>query len=170
MNAFYMDRYEVTNQDYERFIEAPGGGERLWYWSTGEVAEGEGRYPIHDVTWFEANAYCGWLGQRLPAEAEWERAARGGLDPMRFPWGNAGLNLPPDSEESPMGRRLHNSFSFGTAEVGSYPPNDFGLYDIIGNVWEWINDWYDRDYYPVSPGSNPQGPDSGTCRVIRGGG
>jgi formylglycine-generating enzyme required for sulfatase activity len=175
IDAFYMDVYEVTNQDYARFVEATGDGERPWYWPEGQVPEGEERFPVHDVTWFEAAAYCAWVGKRLPTEAEWERAARGGLDRMRFPWGNEGLNLPDDEAfaeyaPTPSGRRVHNSYPFGTAEVGSYPPNDYGLHDMIGNVWEWIDDWYDRDYYPVSPETNPQGPEDGVYKVIRGGG
>jgi len=175
IDTFYMDKYEVTNQDFSRFLDSTGG-RKLWYWPEGKIAKGEERFPVHDVTWFQADAYCKSIGKRLPTEAEWERAARGGLDRMKFSWGDGGLGLSGSdtdtqvSGEATNTKRAHVGFPFGPTTVGSYPPNGFGLYDMTGNVWEWINDWYDRDYYTVTPERNPPGPSNGTYRVIRGGG
>ena len=158
VDAFYMDKYEVTNEEYVKFAEA-AGKTKLWYWPGGKPAKGEERQPVHDVTWEDANAYCKSADKRLPTEAEWERAARGGLDRQRFPWGN---------EQG--GKRAHVGYPWGAAAVGSFPPNAYGLYDMAGNVWEWTNDWYERDYYTVTPYQNPQGVPAGLYKVIRGGG
>ena len=173
VDSFYLDKYEVTNQDFARFVEATGGS-KPWYWPNGKVAKGEERFPVYDVTWFQADAYCKWAGKRLPSEAEWERAARGGLEKKKFSWGDGAPGAA--SEDAPAGaegantKRAQVGSPFGPTNVGSYPPNGYGVYDITGNVWEWINDWYDRDYYTVSPDRNPPGPATGTYRVIRGGG
>jgi len=160
VDAFYMDKHEVTNEEYARFVEATGKP-KFWYWPGGNVAKGEERQPVHDVTWEEADAYCRWTGKRLPTEAEWERAARGGLDRQRFPWGN---------EQGGGGKQAHIGHPYGPTTVGSFLPNPYGLYDMAGNVWEWTNDWYDRDYYTVTPDRNPPGPPAGRYKVMRGGG
>jgi formylglycine-generating enzyme required for sulfatase activity len=147
VDAFYMDKYEVTAEEYARFVEATGAI-KPWYWPGGKVEKGMERVPVHDVTWEEAKSYCAWAGgKRLPTEAEWERAARGGLDRKRNPWGDqGGQNRTADGNDR------------GPVPVGSVPAqNDYGLFDIVGNVWEWTNDWYQRDYYTISPDSNPQG-------------
>jgi len=175
IDAFYMDKNEVSNEQYARFAQS-AGKPAPWYWPGGKVPKGDEKKPVHDVTWFEADAYCKAAGKRLPTEAEWERAVRGGLDRKKFAWGDnapgLGGNDPDAAPGGPAERtkQAHVGFPFGTAEVGSYPANGFGLFDMVGNVWEWTNDWYDRDYYPVSPDRNPQGPSTGTYKVIRGGG
>jgi len=175
VNAFFMDKYEVTNQEFARFLDATGSP-KPWYWPAGKIAKGEERFPVHDVTWFQADAYCKSVGKRLPTEAEWERAARGGLEKKKFSWGDGGLGLSGSdtdtqvSAEATNTKRAHVGNPFGPTTVGSYPPNGYGLFDMTGNVWEWINDWYDRDYYTVTPDRNPPGPSTGTYKVIRGGG
>jgi formylglycine-generating enzyme required for sulfatase activity len=158
VDAFYMDTHEVTNEEYARFIAANPNGKR-WYWPGGKVAKGEEQFPVHDVNWDEASAFCTWAGKRLPTEAEWERASRAGLDRQRFPWGN---------DDPAM--LAHFGYPWGPVPVASFSPNAYGLYDMAGNVWEWVNDWYGSDYYPIAPRKNPKGPETGTYKVIRGGG
>jgi formylglycine-generating enzyme required for sulfatase activity len=121
-------------------------------------------HPVVRVTWDEAKAYCEWAGGRLPTEAEWEYAARGGKGGLRYPWGN---------EITPENANYRGSKWNGTSPVASYPANAWGLYDVAGNVWEYVADWYNKDYYeslpPDKPVDYPRGPQSGTKRVLRGG-
>jgi len=117
-------------------------------------------HPIVRVTWDEAKAYCEWAGGRLPTEAEWEYAARGGKDGLKYPWGN---------EITPENANYRGSKWGGTSPVRSYPANAWGVYDVAGNVWQWVADWYDKDYYASSPSDDPHGPQSGAVRVLRGG-
>jgi formylglycine-generating enzyme required for sulfatase activity len=130
-------------------------------------------HPVVHVSWRDANAYADWCGKRLPTEAEWEYAARGGLEGKLFPWGD---DLEPDGEHRmnvfqgkfPRQNTVADGYA-GTAPVDAFAPNGFGLYNATGNVWEWCADWYDARYYAVSPVDDPRGPDVGTHRVMRGG-
>jgi formylglycine-generating enzyme required for sulfatase activity len=159
LDSFAIDKYEVTNEEYLRYIKATGT-KPPWYWPHGEIPDGQARFPVYNVNWEEASVYCKWAGKRLPTEAEWERAARGGLERKRYPWG----------DDDQLRNRGRLDAPEGPVEVGTYPPNGFGIYDITGNVWEWTSDWYDRDYYSISPERNPKGPDTGMYKIIRGGG
>ena len=174
LDAFFIDQNEVTNEEYAKFVEATGSL-KPWQWPKGEISEGDEKIPAYNVGWEEADAYCAWAGKRLPTEAEWEKAARGGLDRKKFPWGNEGLGLEgyeanDDSIAAQTGNRAHTNYPFGPAAVGSYPSNAYGLNDMSGNVWEWVNDWYYRNYYSISPLEDPQGPQEGKYKIIRGGG
>jgi formylglycine-generating enzyme required for sulfatase activity len=134
---------------------------------------GRGDHPVLHVSWLDALAYCEWAGARLPTEAEWERAARGDRSGHHFPWGD---------ELEPGGVHRMNVYQgvfprrdmgadgwVGTCPVGSFPPNDFGLHEPTGNVWEWCADWFDPAYYRRSPKTAPTGPEAGHARVMRGG-
>jgi formylglycine-generating enzyme required for sulfatase activity len=134
--------------------------------------DGRADHPVVHVSWNDARAYCAWTRTRLPTEAEWEYAARGGAT-TSFPWGD---DLEPDGEHRMNVFQgtfpAHNTGAdgyAGTAPVGAFPPNGFGLYNVTGNVWEWCADWYDAGYYARSPRENPAGPETGEQRVIRGG-
>ncbi|HEY6878757.1 MAG TPA: formylglycine-generating enzyme family protein [Polyangiales bacterium] len=146
-----------------------------WCRPEGPSSDLEGRldHPVVHVSWNDALAFARWAGKRLPTEAEWEYAARGGLARARFPWGdsltaggrhncNVWQGRFPDFNTSDDGY-------FGTAPVHAYEPNGYGLYNTSGNVWEWCADWFDPDYYRVSPPQDPRGPTHGVARVIRGG-
>jgi formylglycine-generating enzyme required for sulfatase activity len=135
--------------------------------------DGRGDHPVVQVSWRDASAYCAWAGLRLPTEAEWEYAARGGLEGAVFPWGN---DLEPGGEHRmnvwqgtfPTENSLDDGF-LGTAPVDAFAPNRFGLHNMTGNVWEWCADWYDPSYYGRSPAQNPTGPERGSNHVMRGG-
>ena len=162
VDAFYMDIYEVTNAQYVKFCESTGrepGG----YWSQGVDGYDHPNQPAIGMTWQRAVDYCQWAGKRLPTEAEWEKAARGGLEGKRYPWGDE----PPDETKTNFGKYMIGDSTL----VGSYPPNSYGLHDMAGNVSEWCYDWYRPDYYQNAPQRNPKGPDSGFHgqRVMRGG-
>jgi formylglycine-generating enzyme required for sulfatase activity len=142
----------------------PGG-------SRSEV-EGLDEHPVVHVSWNDAVAYCKWAGRRLPTEAEWEYASRGGLDGARYPWGDELM----DDEwrcniwqgEFPATNTEEDGF-LTTAPVRTFQPNGYGLWQMVGNVWEWCADWFGPRYYKFSPAGNPTGPSLGAARVIRGG-
>lgn len=213
VDGFWMDKYEVTNEQFAKFIKATGyvtiaerkpnprdfpgvplenlvAGSIVFSPPPGDVPldnhfiwwkyipganwrhpqgpdstiNGLEKHPVVHVSWLDAAEYCKWAGKRLPTEAEWEYASRGGLEKKEFMWGD---------ELTPGGKWLANIWQGRfpnentqadgfrlTAPVGSFPPNGSGVYDLAGNVWEWCADWYLPDYYSKSSGKNPQGPDS----------
>ncbi|MCC6499702.1 MAG: SUMF1/EgtB/PvdO family nonheme iron enzyme [Anaerolineales bacterium] len=168
LDAFYMDVYEVTNAAYQACVDVgacdppqeTSSYTRSSYYENSEFDN----YPVIDVDWNQAKAYCAWRGGGLPTEAQWEKAARGD-DGRTYPWGE---------EVSCNQANYHNGSNYcvgDTTEVGNYEngKSPYGMYDMAGNVWEWVNDWYDSDYYASSPSSNPSGPVSGQYRVLRGG-
>lgn len=130
-------------------------------------------HPVVHVTWDDAVAFCEWSRTRLPTEAEWEHAARGGLDRKRFPWGNdlepGGTHLMNVFQGDFPGRNTCADGFAGTAPVRSFPANGYGLHEMTGNVWEWCADWFDARTYTPAPGTDPTGPPRGTARVMRGG-
>jgi formylglycine-generating enzyme required for sulfatase activity len=235
VNGFWMDKTEVTNQQFEKFVEAtayvtvaertpraedfPGAApenlvagsvvfsppnhavplnDHLQWWSyvkganwrhpLGPESDLKGRenYPVVHLAYEDAMAYAKWAGKRLPTEAEWEFAARGGLSGKIYPWGDEFKKGGRWMTNSHQGHFPHQDTGDdhyqGIAPVAQFPPNGYGLYDVAGNVWEWVSDWYQPDYYAQLAAAggvarNPQGPDSSfdpsepsvTKRVHRGG-
>lgn len=162
VDSFYMDKCEVTNAQYLAFCRETGHRlPEFWNMSGFRCGPDYPNHPVVGVSSTDAVLYAEWCGKRLPTEAEWEYAARGGLVGMDFPNG--------DSLRRPDGN-YNRSYKGGPVAVGSYPANGFGLHDMQGNVVEWVSDFYDPDYYASSPSTNPQGPEYGRFRVIRGGG
>jgi sulfatase modifying factor 1 len=163
VDAFQLAARQVTNREYACFMSATHTHAPP-LWSAPNFNHPE--QPVVAVSWFDAEAYCKWLRSctgrmyRLPTEAEWERAARGGAEGKLFPWGDA----PPQSL-----LEYERRWRVAPEPVGRYAPNAFGLYDICENVHEWCGDWFQADYYAISPVRNPRGPESGTRRASRGG-
>ena len=162
LDAFWMDEHEVTNVMYKRCVEV--GACEAPTNTAFYTAPSYARYPVIFVDWERARVYCAWTGGRLPSEAEWEYAARGGLEGKRYPWGNDGPLV--DVRGVKEGAHYNHSTDFPVA-VKTFQPNAYGLYDVAGNVWEWVNDWYGP--YSSQAVTNPQGPETGTQRVMRGG-
>jgi formylglycine-generating enzyme required for sulfatase activity len=192
IDEFAIGTYPVTNAEYAQFVREAGHQSpavqalpmmissaleadfralaAAYCWSNGHPPAGRERHPVTLVAFPDALAYCGWLASktgrpvRLPTEAEWERAARGGLLGKRYPWGDAidsaCANFLPDA---------NRKSERGTEPVGSYPANGFQLHDMAGNVWQWVSDWYAANYYERAQYLNPQGPDNGVLRIVRGG-
>jgi len=155
LDAYSIDKYPVTVGRYKAFAAATGRPQHPRpVWNADD-------HPVVYVTWDDAAAYCEWAGQRLPTEAEWEKAARGGSR-SAFGFGDDAGRI------GDYAWYIGNS-SGTTHPVGTRKPNAYGLYDMIGNVYEWASDWYGEDYYRDSPPRNPQGPGSGGARVLRGG-
>lgn len=190
-----MSVHPVTNAEYARFVRetghrapaiyelplvvAAGGHDRErtfrsvgqpYAWNESDPPQDRLDHPVTLVRWDDAVAYCAWLSAmsgrvvRLPTEAEWEKAARGGAEGKRYPWGDRIERDMANFLTDPSLKQIH-----GTTPCRSFPPNAYGLFDIVGNVWEWVQDWYDPDYYRTSPSRNPSGPRQGHLRVIRGG-
>ena len=163
VDSFFMDKYEVTVRQYGVFLQE-AGGDRPSEWKTMNKTANQNR-PVMGVDWADAARYCKWAGKRLPTEAEWEKAARG-TDGRLYPWGND-PPTPLHANFGKTGSNDHGSLApVGTLEHGKSP---YGIYDMAGNVWEWVSDWYDDAYYKNSPPQNPAGPSMGGFKVIRGG-
>ena len=162
VDSFYMDKYEVTNREYLLFCKETGH-KFPEFWNTGIFKSGEDflNYPVVGINWWDAEKYAKWAGKRLPTEPEWEYAARGGLIDKDFPNGNEWAKEKP-KQDSTGWRNL-------IEPVGKYVPNGYGLYDMAGNVWEWVADRYAEDYYKTSPSDNPTGPTDRNNRMIRSG-
>ena len=192
IDAFYINKYEVTFEEYETFCketgwDSPTDSDYKYECIINDKMYGA-KFPVVNVTRNGAEAFCRWISKktgqnyRLPTEAEWEKAARGGLTKKVYPWGNE----PPDDHGI---YRANYGPGYGHGEwkkdgheyaapVGSYPPNGYDLYDMAGNVWEWVSDLFNDDYYKTSPYKNPRGPaaahgglkyDAGGMGVLRGG-
>ena len=187
LDAFYMDTNPVTNAEFKKFLNANPdwcksplfkmniskayhNGFYLQHWHKNDYPPDKADHPVVHVSWYAAMAYAEWVGKRLPTEAEWEKAARGGKRDSIYPWGNA-----IEPQDANYDENMH-----GTTPIGNYPANDYGLYDMAGNVLEWCLDQYDRKYYHISPRENPISGESrdkilryykevSTDRVFRGG-
>jgi formylglycine-generating enzyme required for sulfatase activity len=178
VDGFWLDRTEVSNSQYMQCVAeetcTPPADDtsytRKRYYGNNDYND----YPVVWVNWHQAQAYCEWVGARLPTEAEWEYAARG-PEGRSFPWGEeidgTRLNFCDLNCERNWANKSVDDQHDDTAPVGSYPEGAswIGALDMAGNVWEWVADWYAIDYYSVSPTQNPQGPDSGAAKVLRGG-
>ena len=172
LKDFYIDAKEVSNAEYKEFIDATGHPAPFidaevypwaeqYNWSKRAYPEGKGDYPAVLVSWEDAAAYARWKGKRLPTEAEWEKAAKGGMQ-VHYPWGQLW-----DKEK--CNSRENEPFAAVPVHHYSEGASPYGLLNMCGNVWEWCADWYDDDYYKTSPATNPTGPSRGATRVIRGG-
>lgn len=160
LDAYFIDQYEITNAAYKRCVDA-GQCIQPYYSETFGKPEFDD-FPVTNVDWNMSDTYCAWRGARLPSEAEWEKAARG-TDGRTYPWGE-GISCDKASYDDK--KCEGNVTKVGSYENGKSP---YGVYDMTGNVEEWVNDWYDNNYYKDSPAHNPPGPASGKTRITRGG-
>jgi formylglycine-generating enzyme len=196
LDSFLIDEHEVTVAEFARFVRETnyrteaekfgwsgvfdfdtGTWQRVdgadWRHPEGKNSPAKDDEPVAQVSWNDAAAYAKWAGKRLPTEAEFEFAARGGLMGKKYAWGD---ELKPDGKPPANwwqgtfpGKNTREDGFLGRAPVKSFAPNGYGLYDMTGNVWEWTNDWFDENYYAVSPPKNPRGAAEGTEKSIRGG-
>jgi formylglycine-generating enzyme required for sulfatase activity len=163
VDAFEIGKYAINNVQYRRFVE-DAGYEIPPSWADPRFTHPD--QPVTSVGWYDASAYCDWLTKgtgknyRLPTEAEWERAARGGVEGRLYTWGDQ----PPEHQP-----HYDEYWTSGPEPGGRRPPSGFGLYDISENVHEWCSDWFEADYYNGSPARNPQGPAAGSRKASRGG-
>jgi formylglycine-generating enzyme required for sulfatase activity len=163
LDPFYMDTHELSNKEYHQFCMSTGHA-LPEFWGMDKYKSGLDypKHPVVGISQFFATEYAEWAGKRLPTEAEWEYAARAGVEDISFPYGENA-----DRSKARFNDPLAES---GPVKTASYAPNAFGLYDMSGNAWEWVADWFSEEYYHVSPPVNPQGPSQGSFRVLRGGG
>jgi iron(II)-dependent oxidoreductase len=161
LGGYFIDRYEVTNLQYKDFIDVTGHRPPI-HWRNRTFPEGRlANHPVVNVSWHDAREFAEWVGARLPTEAEWEKAARG-MDERPYPWGTRFAE----------GERCNcNNFIGMTTPVDEFPDgrSPYGVWDMVGNAYEWCWDYFDEDYYKYSPNSNPRGPEGGQERVVRGG-
>ncbi len=163
VDEFLLSPYQVTNAEYSAFLRDNKAPAPAFF---NDLKFNHPEQPVVAVSWLEAVKYCEWLSRihgrhyRLPTEAEWERAARGGMEGKQFPWGDESpLTLP----------EYERRWASAPEAVGRFAPNGFGLYDICENVHEWCSDWFDAEYYSKSPERNPRGPEEGIRKASRGG-
>ena len=158
VDTFYMDKREVTVNAYREFVQETGHRDPDWHRVS--IYSPAGHHPIVFVSWHDAMAYAKWAGKRLPTEAEWEKAARGGLVGKTYPWGNFAPGGTCNFADKHLShywwadKDVDDGYGY-TAPVGSYPANGYDLYDMAGNVWEWCLDGYDPGFYATSPSTNP---------------
>jgi len=190
LSAYYIDIHETTNSLYADFLNVNGNdcdgyecvdaddpdirlSESKGVWT---VEAGFEDHPVVEVTWYGAKVFCQWTGGRLPTEAEWEKAAKGAAEHFIYPWGDSFManaanyissGDPYDDDTTPVG---YYDGSLQGAYQTANGASPYGAYDMVGNVWEWVSDYYDAGYYGVSPYNDPQGPATGVDRVLRSGG